>query len=260
MALSTHLRCVHVATRWVFDVRAGVCHHREVGLVFGRRQAKTHGRLMREELNESVEHLRMAAAHAAGGAAEVLAPRLDAARDRVEPNLSRSVDWVVVTAGDAARQGKKAARRAAQGNVRKAAQGNARKATKGKRKGDSMARKRMPMLVGGLLVAGAIAGIAGALMSRRRQQKWQEYGASEPISGIKQEAKSMVDSATKAGAESVAKAADTVKEKATEVARSATSSTSTSPTESARSTDFGQTSDPFTRAGSGATVSRNSRP
>jgi hypothetical protein len=165
--------------------------------VFRRRQTKTHSRLMREELSESMGHLRMAAAHAAGGAAGAIAPRLEAARGRVEPTVNRSLDWLSDTATYGARQAGKQADKVA------------RKA-KGKKRGNSMTQKRWPMMVGGLLIAGAAAGAAGALISRRRQKKWNEYGTSQSFAGS---AKSSID----AGIDKASTIADTAKEKATDV-------------------------------------------
>src|SRR5439155_1086817 len=95
---------------------------------------------MREELVESMEHLRMAAAHAAGGAAGAIAPRFEAARGRVEPTVNRSLDWLTETARDSARKANKTARKA-----------------RNEKRGKSMAQRRWPMMVGGLLIAGAAA-------------------------------------------------------------------------------------------------------
>src|SRR5438045_5857667 len=67
---------------------------------------------------------------------------------------------------------------------------------KGKKRGASMTRSRWPMMIGGLLIAGAAAGAVGALISRRRQQKWQEFGSSSrPAAGFKQEASALADTA-----------------------------------------------------------------
>jgi hypothetical protein len=149
--------------------------------VFRGRIVKTHGQLMREELNDSFEHMRMAAAHAAGGAAGAIAPRLEAARGRVEPKLSRSKEWIHDTASKETRQAKRVANQV----VSKA---------KGKtgKKGTSMT-KRWPAIIGGLMAAGIAAGAAGAVLSRRRQRKWNEYGSSPSISGTGQESRSFVD-------------------------------------------------------------------
>src|SRR5947207_7069802 len=175
MTRSGHLVRVHAPGAWVTRTRRTECSPPQGGgNVFRRRQAKTHGRQMREELFEGIEHLRLAAAHAAGGAAGAIAPRLDAARDRVEPKVSRSVEWITDSARDGARR---AARKA-----------------KGKKRGASMTRSRWPMMIGGLLIAGAAAGAVGALISRRRQQKWQEFGSSSrPAAGVKQDASALAD-------------------------------------------------------------------
>src|SRR5215813_3579901 len=52
------------------------------GHVFGRGRAKTRGELVRAEFGESLEHLRMAAHHAAGGVGASVGPRYDSIRDR----------------------------------------------------------------------------------------------------------------------------------------------------------------------------------
>lgn len=192
--------------------------------MFRRRQAKTHGRQMREELFEGIEHLRLAAAHAAGGAAGAIAPRLDAARDRVEPKVSRSVEWITDSARDGARR---AARKA-----------------KGKKRGASMTRSRWPMMIGGLLIAGAAAGAVGALISRRRQQKWQEFGSSSrPAAGFKQEASAL---------------ADTAKEKASDVLGQVKGTMP--PSGDKTTSDFGQGTDAYSRSGTSTGISKNSRP
>jgi hypothetical protein len=181
---------------------------------------------MREELVEGIEHLRLAAAHAAGGAAGAIAPRLDAARDRVEPKVSRSVEWVTETARDSARQANQAARKA-----------------KGKKRGASMTRSRWPMMIGGLLIAGAAAGAVGALISRRRQQKWQEFGSTgRPATGFEQEASVL---------------ADTAKEKASDVLGQVKS---TMPPTGDKTGEFGQSGDAYSQTGTSAGISKNSRP
>jgi hypothetical protein len=116
--------------------------------VFRRHQVKTHGRLVRNELSESLEHLRMAASYAAGGAASALAPRFDNAKKAANEGF----DSLVVVARDGARTANAVARR-----------GRA----KMKRKKAARARKRWSLMVGGTLLAGATA---GALIARRRRQ------------------------------------------------------------------------------------------
>ena len=118
--------------------------------------------------------------------------------------------------------------------------------------------KRWPMMVGGLMIAGVAAGAVGAMMSRRRQRKWNDYGSTgtSTISNIKDE--------TRATASSIA---DTAKDKANDVLgqmKGATDSTSTTTSpqmagSSTRTSDFGAQGESY-KPGSSATGSRNSRP
>src|SRR5689334_21178102 len=144
------------------------------GTVFRRqRQIRSNSELMRDELGEGIDHFRLAAAHAAGTAAGIIAPRLELVRDRLEPTYDRSKD----IARSSAKRANKIARRAT-----------------GKKKESRMA-KRWPMMIGGLMIAGVAAGAIGALMSRRRQARWNDYGTTGTttgtgtISGIRDEAR-----------------------------------------------------------------------
>ena len=218
--------------------------------MFGRRQTKTHGRLMREELIESMEHFRMAAAHAAGGAAGAIAPRFEAARGRVEPTVNRSLDWLTETARDSARKANKTARKA-----------------RNEKRGKSMAQRRWPMMVGGLLIAGAAAGAAGALISRRRQKRWNEYGTSTYAGdrSFASTAKSGID----AGMEKASHIADTARDKAGDVLGQVRSTTGSTAAGTSAGTDIGAAAnrgnefggDTFSKTGAtGTTTSKNSRP
>ncbi|HEV7900232.1 MAG TPA: hypothetical protein VGP31_20560, partial [Planosporangium sp.] len=101
--------------------------------MLGRRQAKTHNNMMREEFGEGIDHFRMAAAHAAGSAAGAIAPRLDIVRERmIEPTVDRSMDM--------ARDG---ARRA--GTMARRATGKAEPTT----------ARRWPRMMGGLVIVAA---------------------------------------------------------------------------------------------------------
>jgi hypothetical protein len=88
---------------------------------------------------------------------------------------------------------------------------------KGK-KGTSMT-KRWPAIIGGLMAAGIAAGAAGAVLSRRRQRKWNEYGSSPSITGIGQESRSFADTARSTGESMAGRTStygDTAKDKASE--------------------------------------------
>jgi hypothetical protein len=120
------------------------------------------------------------------------------------------------------------------------------------------------MVVGGLLIAGAAAGAAGALISRRRQKKWNEYGTSQSFGGA---ARSTIDT----GIEKGSAIADTAKDKATDVLgqmRGTTGSASDRPspssdigatgTSTGRGTEYGSDAFGKTTTGTG-TTSKNSR-
>src|SRR5262245_12068059 len=186
---------------------------------------------MREELSESIEHLRMAAAHAAGGAAGALAPRLDDARKAAYG----SIDALLDVARDGARQANTAARR-----------GKAKLTKKETR----MARRRWPIMMGGLLVAGAAVGAVGALISRRRsRQKWTEYSTSQSASTVKSDARSMIDSAKSAIDEAVGSAREKLPTETSTRTESATT----------RQTDKTNTLGQYSGQTAG-TGSKNSRP
>ncbi|MEV8514964.1 hypothetical protein [Dactylosporangium sp. NPDC051484] len=160
--------------------------------MFRRRQVQTHSRLARDELGESLDHLRMAAAHAADGASGALAPRVDAARRAMKPHLesgmSRAkggVDTVMIIARDRSRlTGRKAVKTGRKGKV-------------GMTRNGQKSSRRWPTMIGGLLMAGAAVGVASALLRRRRdQQGWDEYGATRTTSdsgSMLESAKSTMD-------------------------------------------------------------------
>ncbi len=141
--------------------------------MFGGRQVKTHGQLMRDELSEGFGHLWQAAAHAASGVGATVGPKWDSARERL-PRAGRMRDAAAhgldstvaafVPLMDAARTGAADATRKAQ---------QAR--SKARKRESARTRKRATMLVG-LLTAGVAAGAAGAVMAKRRNRnRWEEY-------------------------------------------------------------------------------------
>jgi hypothetical protein len=212
--------------------------YKEVGLVFGRRQAKTHGRLMREELNESFDHLRMAAAHAAGGAAGALAPRLGDAKKAA----SDSVDTMLDAARESARQANMLAQR-----------GTAKMTTRMRKK--PAARRRWPRMASGLLVAGAAAGAAGALVSRRRARRsWNEYGTA----GTTEEARSMLDSAKSAMGTAKEEAAETLGAASERLSRDTGTMSESVGQPRPGDRDKGNTLGQY--SGQAGTISKNARP
>jgi hypothetical protein len=142
---------------------------------------------MRDEFGESLDHLRQGAAHAAGTAAALLEPRLDQVRERLEPTYERSKKKVRGTVRGGSRQAEKLSRRADKiagraERIAGRADKLARRATRQQQKKKDA--RRWPVLVGGLIVAGAAAGVMGAIMARRRQQTWNEYGTTDRDTGL----------------------------------------------------------------------------
>jgi hypothetical protein len=205
--------------------------------VFGPRQTRTHSELMRDEFGEGFDHLRMAAAHAAGTAAGLIAPRLDSMRERLEPAFEKSMEKSKDKARASARRANTIARRAT-----------------GKKKKDTRMAKRWPMVIGGLMIAGAAAGVAGALLSRRRQKMWNEYGTT---TSFRDDARATADS----NRTTAASVAESTKDKGGDVLGQMKNATDTTPTPATTST----TSTPSPHAtGSSARTgefsSRNGRP
>src|SRR5438477_8086972 len=142
---------------------------------------KTHTRLAREELNEGLGHLRLAAAHAADGASGALAPRVESARKAVQPGLAKartatmdSVDTLFTAAIEGSRKASKRATKDAK-----------KMARKGKKQVQmrSGKQRRWPKVLGGLAVAGAVAGTAAAYMKRpQANNAWDEDDATRTTS------------------------------------------------------------------------------
>ncbi|MFI2648952.1 hypothetical protein [Micromonospora fulviviridis] len=169
------------------------------GTVFGIGRRKTQGQLAKAELNQGIGHLRQAAAHAAKGAGATVGPRVQAARGAVAPTAivvrDRASSGVASTAAalapllmamrnaqaeaaGKALTGRKAAT-AKQAAMSKKVKAKNMKAAKKK-------QKRSRGMTTGLLLAGTVAGLAGAMAMRRRreQQEWAEYdpaGKLEPM-------------------------------------------------------------------------------
>jgi len=193
--------------------------------VFRRRQVRTHTRLAREELNESLGHLRLAAAHAADGASGALAPRVETARKAVQPSLSKardvtmdSVDTLFSAALDGSRQARKNAKKLARKGKKQVQ----------KQTGLGAKKRRWPMVLGGLAAAGAMVGAATAYVKRRQANNaWDEYDATRSTTdthAVLDKAKSTMD----AGVDKASAAAEQAKDRASDLIGSKT--TPNSPT------------------------------
>ncbi|MGW1058720.1 hypothetical protein [Micromonospora rubida] len=161
------------------------------GTVFGIGRRKTQGQLAKVELNQGIGHLRQAATYAAKGAGATVGPRVQAARGAVAPTAlvvrdraSSGVASTVAALAPLALAVRNAQAEAAGKAVagKKAAAGRqAALSKKVKAKNLKVTRKKQKkssrgMMVG-LLAAGTVAGLAGAMAMRRRreQQEWTEY-------------------------------------------------------------------------------------
>jgi hypothetical protein len=161
--------------------------------VFGIGRRKSEGQLAKAELNQSISHLVQAANHAAKGAGATVGPRVQMARGYVGPAAAivrdrASTGWgttlttlapLAAAARDGAAQAGPLTRKARSKNMR----------ITGKKK---QPRRRGSMMTG-LLAAGAIAGLAGAVALRRRreQQEWAEYDPTRTLEPMRDEVDSI---------------------------------------------------------------------
>ncbi|MBM0232824.1 hypothetical protein JNW91_13720 [Micromonospora sp. STR1_7] len=161
--------------------------------VFGFGRRKSQGQLAKAELNQSISHLMQAANHAAKGAGATVGPRVQVARGYVGPAATKvrdraSTGWgttltTLAPLATAARDGAAQA-----GPLTRKAKSKTMRIT-GKKK---QPRRRGSMMTG-LLAAGAIAGLAGAVALRRRreQQEWAEYDPTRTLEPMRDEVDSI---------------------------------------------------------------------
>ena len=214
--------------------------------MFRRRQAKTHRVQMREELGQSFDHFRQAASHAASGTANLIGPRYESARKSVKKSAGPSV---------------RKANRATAAAVLPLAIAVGRNARKGKAKvmREQQSTRRWPMVLGGLLAAGAAVGAAGAVIARRRanRDQWEEYGSTRSTGQSRTD--SMIDSAKStldSGRDKVQSLAESAKERAAEMTNSSSRSSSSSSSSSSPAPEFGSRDDLYGKAGTGSNSTR----
>ncbi|WP_206025340.1 hypothetical protein [Micromonospora zingiberis] len=252
--------------------------------MFGIGRRKTQGQLARAELNRSVGHLRQAATHAARGAGATVGPRVQAARSAVTPATvmirDRTSSGLATTAAAlaplamAVRQAQaEAAGKAAAGKKAAATKQAAvtRKVKAKNMKAKKKSRRSGPMMVG-LLAAGAVAGLAGAMALRRyrEQQVWAEYDTGAALEPMREEVETIeVRTAGPAGA---GKASTGAGSSAVASGDSASTTTKTAPppkptptekvpsvAEGARTTS-GRPADDLSKAIKNSPTNSNSRP
>ncbi|MBM7077453.1 hypothetical protein [Micromonospora humida] len=165
------------------------------GTVFGIGRRKTQGQLAKVELHQGIGHLRQAATHAAKGAGATVGPRVQSARSAVAPTAvavrDRASSGLATTAAAlapvalAVRHAQAEAAGKALAGKKAAAAKQARVSKKIKAKSPKARKKKQTSrgMMAGLLVAGTVAGVAGAMALRRRreQQEWAEYDPTRSI-------------------------------------------------------------------------------
>jgi len=167
--------------------------------MFATMRRKTRSTKMKNELGQSVDHLRRAASLAAQETSATVGPKFVAAKDRVQPAAVKAKDaastsWdsalatltpLVAAATDNVRQtgkvSKKTAKQTAKEN-KQAAKKLERRANKaiGRKQGGSKASKLF-----GFALLGTAVGIGAAYAAkRRRAAQWDEYDPATPITTV----------------------------------------------------------------------------
>ncbi|MGK5737817.1 hypothetical protein [Micromonospora sp. URMC 103] len=159
------------------------------GTVFGMGRRKSQGQLAKAELNQSINHLMQAATYAAKGAGATVGPRVQAARDYVGPTATRMRDRAATGWGTTLTSLAPLAAAARDGAVQAGSMTRKAKSRNMRITGKKKQPRRRGSMMTGLLAAGAIAGLAGAMAMRRRreQQEWAEYDPTRTLEPMRDE-------------------------------------------------------------------------
>jgi hypothetical protein len=152
--------------------------------------------IMKQELGQSVDHFKRAATIAAQETSATVAPKINAAKDRVQPAVNQAKDaassgWgsavatltpLITAASDNVRQAGKQTVKVS----KRQAKANKKQANKlEKRANKTLGRKQGGRRTGrllGLALAGAAVGAGAAYVVRKRKAaQWDEYDPSAPI-------------------------------------------------------------------------------
>ena len=143
---------------------------------------------MRNELGQSVDHLKRAASLAATETSATVQPKFNAARDRVQPAATKAKDtatdsWdsalaaltpLVAAATDSVRQAGKTTKKQTKKQL-KAERKNVEKLRKKAEKATGRTKSRKGKLAGYALIGTAV-GLGAAYLARRRSEsQWDEY-------------------------------------------------------------------------------------
>ncbi|MFI6264309.1 hypothetical protein [Micromonospora sp. NPDC051006] len=159
------------------------------GTVFGMGRRKSQGQLAKAELNQSVSHLMQAATYAARGAGKTVGPRVRSARDYVGPTAAMVRDRAATGWGTTLTSLAPLAAAARDGAVQAGSMNRKAKSRNMRISGKKKQPRRRGSMMTGLLAAGAIAGLAGAMAMRRRreQQEWAEYDPNRTLEPMRDE-------------------------------------------------------------------------
>ncbi|TWJ25065.1 hypothetical protein JD76_05225 [Micromonospora endolithica] len=173
--------------------------------MFGIGRRKTQGQLAKAELNQGIGHLRQAATHAAKGAGATVGPRVQAARGAVAPTAGlvrdRASSGFATTVAALApvalavrnAQADAAGKAVAGRKIASAKQAAVARKVKTKNMKAKKKSKRGGSMMTGLLAAGVVAGVAGAVAMRRRreQQEWAEYDPTRTLEPMRDEVETL---------------------------------------------------------------------
>jgi hypothetical protein len=164
--------------------------------VFATMRRKRRSALMKHELVQSVDHFKRAATLAAQETSATVGPKINAAKDRVQPVATKAKDtassgWesAVATIAPLINAASENARQSGKKTVKvskRTAKANRKKAKKLENRANKMlGRKQTGRRTGkmfGLALAGAAVGAAAAFVLRQRKaRQWDEYDPSHPI-------------------------------------------------------------------------------
>jgi hypothetical protein len=167
--------------------------------VFATMRRKRRGAMVKQELGQSVDHFKRAANIAAQETSATMAPKINAAKDKVQPAVSQAKDaassgWdsavatltpLIAAAGDNVRQAGKKTAKVSKRQV-KANKKNARKLEKRANRalGRKQGGRRSGKLVGLALAGVAVGAGAAYVMRRRKAAQWDEYDPSAPVAPV----------------------------------------------------------------------------
>jgi hypothetical protein len=164
--------------------------------VFATMRRRRRNAIMKQELGQGVDHFKRAATIAAQETSATVAPKINAAKDRVQPAVSQARDaassgWdsavatltpLITAASDNVRQvGKqtvKVSKRQTKANKKRA---NKLEKRANKTLGRKQGGRKTGKLLGLALVGAAVGAGAAYVVRKRKAAQWDEYDPSAPI-------------------------------------------------------------------------------